>query len=113
MHRLRIRLFLSLFLGVILFNKPGIAAEVLTGNSAEGKALVELLCSRCHGTEEDTESPFVSAPVLRELSTRWPLEHLAEALAEGITVGHPAMPAFEFSSREIDDIIAYLETLKP
>ena len=113
MLTIRIQLFLSIFLCVILFTKPGFAAEVFLGNSADGKALVEQLCSRCHGTQEDTESPFVSAPILRDLATRWPLERLAEALAEGITVGHPAMPAFEFSSREIDDIIAYLEMLKP
>lgn len=106
----------SLFLSLFFFALPQIsnvsAAEVFVGDAVEGKALVEELCSRCHGTQTDTESPFVSAPLLLDLANRWPLESLSEALAEGITVGHPAMPAFEFTPREISDILAYLETLQ-
>ncbi|MEH6547358.1 MAG: cytochrome c [Sneathiella sp.] len=89
-----------------------IAAEVFLGDAVEGKTLVESLCSRCHGTQTDTESPFISAPLLIELANKWPLDSLSEAFAEGITVGHPAMPAFEFTSREIEDLLEYLETLQ-
>ncbi|PHQ68337.1 MAG: cytochrome C [Sneathiella sp.] len=109
----RTGLFLSVALFSVQIAEATLAADVFRGNPDDGKALVEQLCSRCHGTSEDTESPFVSAPLLRELATRWPLENLGEALAEGISVGHPAMPEFEFSSREIDDLLTYLNTLKP
>ena len=36
------------------------------------------------------------APPFRLLPQRYPVEHLAEALAEGIVTGHPAMPQFKF-----------------
>jgi cytochrome c len=109
---LRASLFLSLFVFTLPTTDDLSAAEVFLGDAVEGRALVEELCSRCHGTQTDTESPFVSAPLLLDLANRWELESLSEALAEGITVGHPAMPAFEFTPREIDDILAYLQTLQ-
>jgi mono/diheme cytochrome c family protein len=42
----------------------------------------------------------------------WPLESLDEALAEGITVGHPDMPEFVLEPDEIAALIAYLESLE-
>lgn len=43
---------------------------------------------------------------------RYPVEHLAEALAEGLVTGHPGKPAFRFDAREVDDIIEYLKSLE-
>ena len=34
------------------------------------------------------------APPFRDLPKRYPVENLAEALAEGIVTGHPARPRF-------------------
>lgn len=53
------------------------------------------------------------APPLRELSQRYPIETLAEALAEGIVVGHPAMPSFTFHPREIEALLSYIDSLGP
>lgn len=52
------------------------------------------------------------APAFRDLSRRYPIENLAEALAEGIVVGHPLMPQFSFSRREIDALLTYIQDLK-
>jgi mono/diheme cytochrome c family protein len=52
------------------------------------------------------------APAFRELSKRYPIEALEEALAEGIVVGHPAMPRFTFEPREIAALLAYIASLK-
>jgi hypothetical protein len=57
------------------------------------------------------ESPMALAPPFRELPKRYPVEHLAEALAEGIVVGHPAMPEFTFAPPEIDALLSYLQGL--
>jgi hypothetical protein len=38
--------------------------------------------------------------------------NLEEALAEGISVGHPAMPQFQFSPEDADALIAYLESIQ-
>jgi hypothetical protein len=52
------------------------------------------------------------APPFRDLSKRYPIEALGEALAKGIVVGHPAMPRFTFEPREIDALLAYIARLK-
>jgi mono/diheme cytochrome c family protein len=53
------------------------------------------------------------APPFRDLSKRYPVEFLAEALAEGIVTGHPAMPRFTFEPREIDALLTYMGSLGP
>jgi mono/diheme cytochrome c family protein len=52
------------------------------------------------------------APPFRTLSERYPVTALEEAFAEGILVGHPAMPEFRFEPHEIDAIIAYLQSVQ-
>jgi hypothetical protein len=52
------------------------------------------------------------APPFRDVSKRYPIEALGGALAEGIVVGHPAMPHFTFEPREIDALLAYIASLK-
>jgi len=83
-----------------------------TGDVDAGRRFVEMHCARCHAIGREGDSPFREAPPFRDLHHRWNTEFLAEALAEGIVVGHPAMPAFELNPREIDDVLAYLATLR-
>lgn len=79
----------------------------------EGRALVEANCAVCHATGRKGASPNREAPPFRRLSARYPVEQLQEALAEGILVGHPAMPTFEFSEDQADAIIAYIRSIQP
>lgn len=76
-----------------------------------GRVLAEEYCARCHAVGMDSASPHEEAPPFRDVVQQWPPAHLAEALAEGIVVGHPEMPEFTFSESEIDALIAYLESL--
>jgi len=78
---------------------------------ARGRALVEANCARCHAIGPEGSSPHPDAPEFRGLSQRYPIESLAEALAEGISTGHPDMPEFVATPEQIDAIIAYLATL--
>lgn len=79
----------------------------------KGRQLAERLCSRCHAIGPEGDSPFEPAPPFRTLVAKWPdTEVLAEALAEGIDVGHPAMPEFVLQPKEIGELLSYLETLK-
>ena len=55
---------------------------------------------------------MAAAPPFRTLHHRYPVEDLAEALAEGIMTAHPAMPQFKLGVTEIDDLIAYLKSLE-
>jgi mono/diheme cytochrome c family protein len=58
------------------------------------------------------ESPLPIAPPFRALHTRYPVEDLADSLAEGIVTGHPTMPEFRLDIAQINDLIAYLRTLE-
>jgi len=77
-----------------------------------GFVFVETNCSRCHAVGRFGDSPLVIAPPFRTLHERYPVEQLAEALAEGIVVGHPTMPQFTLDPAQIDDVITYLKTLE-
>lgn len=79
---------------------------------AAGRALVETRCVGCHAVGVEGESRLAEAPPLRRLSESYPVTALEEAFAEGILVGHPAMPEFHFSPEEIDAIVAYLESIQ-
>ncbi|MBI1384636.1 MAG: c-type cytochrome [Rhizobiales bacterium] len=76
-----------------------------------GRLLVEERCARCHAVGRDGASPFPEAPPFHEIVARYPVEGLAEAFAEGITVGHPAMPEFVLPPEEITDLLTYLDDL--
>jgi len=66
-------------------------------------------CAHCHSIGLTGTSPHPDTPLFRTLSRRYPIEGLAEALAEGLSVGNPEMPEFVF---EADDVRAILADLK-
>ena len=68
-------------------------------------------CSRCHAVTMTDRSLHPDAPAFRSLSRRYPIEALAEALAEGISTGHPDMPEFVATPEQIEAIIAYIKSL--
>ncbi|MER9371116.1 cytochrome c [Mesorhizobium sp. M0491] len=84
-------------------------ADALTDH---GKALVELNCARCHAVGKTDKSTHPDAPAFRTLSKRYPITDLEEALAEGISTGHPDMPQWVASPDQIDAIIAYISSLQ-
>ena len=87
------------------------SAAAQTSPALRGEAIAKRLCARCHATGLTDDSPVGRAPAFRDLSKRYPLEHLAEALAEGIVAGHSGMPQFSFEPREIEALLSYLRSL--
>ena len=69
-------------------------------------------CARCHSIDKVTPSPLKIAPPFRTLHKRYPIETIAEALAEGIQTGHPTMPEFQLDPDQIHDLLSYLKTLE-
>jgi len=86
--------------------------EALADSVARGHELVVNDCSMCHAVEPTGASPNPLSPPFRELHKRYPVEDLAEALAEGIMVGHPVMPQFKFGQADVADIIHYLQSVQ-
>ena len=79
---------------------------------AEGRAIAETLCAPCHAIEGAGPGPNPDAPLFSQFHRRWPVEALAEAMAEGLTVGHGPMPDFVFDQDQIDDLLAYLGSVQ-
>ena len=81
------------------------------GSIERGRALAERLCARCHAINGAGPSPVAQAPSFSTLERKWLVEYLAEALAEGIATGHgpTQIPAFDFTTEEIDDLLAFLK----
>lgn len=88
------------------------AAGSTMSPQARGHAIAKAHCARCHAIERTGASPLGLAPPFRVLPQRYPVQYLAEALAEGIVTGHPAMPEFTFEPEEIGSLLAYIESLK-
>jgi len=84
------------------------------GAVARGRAIVVRDCSGCHAISGPGPSSVADAPAFSRLSRRYPVEFLAEALAEGIMVNHPTvgMPVFRYAPEDIDAILAYLESVQ-
>ena len=72
-----------------------LVASAVSANAAEktlidqGEVLVRENCSRCHAIGKEGDSPHKEAPPFRTLAKNYPIEGLAESLAEGIVSGHP------------------------
>lgn len=77
-----------------------------------GKELVTRNCASCHAIDRSGASPLKQAPPFRVVVRRYPPTALEEALAEGISTGHPEMPEFVFKTPQIAAIVAYLNSLR-
>jgi mono/diheme cytochrome c family protein len=102
------RILLSLALALMTLT-PAAAASP---DQQRGKTFALNNCARCHSIDKVTQSPLKIAPPFRTLHERYPIETIAEALAEGIVTGHPSMPQFQLDPDQIHDLLAYLKTLE-
>jgi cytochrome c len=81
----------------------------------QGRLFAQRHCATCHAIGRIGASPYAPAPPFRTLHERYAVEVLAEALAEGIVVGHTGtrqMPRFVLTPAEIDNLLAYLVSLE-
>ena len=88
---------------------PAVAASP---DQQRGKTFALNNCARCHAIDRVGQSPLKIAPPFRTLHKRYPIETLAESLAEGIQTGHPTMPEFQLDPDQIHDLLSYLKTLE-
>lgn len=87
-------------------------ASAQEASEARGEALLERHCAMCHAIGRSGASPHAEAPPFRVLGRRYPLRSLEEALGEGLLTGHPEMPEFVFSPRDVGAIIRYMESVQ-
>jgi len=82
------------------------------GPVERGQSIAVQNCSGCHAIGRTGDSRAPEAPPFRTLSQNYRLDALEEAFAEGISVGHPAMPEFAFPPEDVDALVAYLQTIQ-
>ena len=119
--RLRGRVFAArralsfiVMLGIASFSISTVA-RAADGDPKRGHAIAKKYCSPCHAVEaKQKKSPVADAPPFSTFASKWPLEDIEEALAEGIMVGHEGvqMPVFELDPPSIEDLIAYLRSIQ-
>ena len=78
-----------------------------------GKQIAEQQCMRCHAIGRHDDSALPAAAPLRTLASKWPLDVLDEAFAEGIVTGHADMPEFRFQPGQINDLLGYIQSISP
>jgi len=112
----RMTLRLALLIAAMVGAQAVSAASAPSSPEIErGRAFAQRHCGTCHAVGHSGASPYAPAPPFRTLHERYDVEALAEALAEGIVVGHGGarqMPQFALSPAEIDDLLAYLKSLE-
>lgn len=104
----------AIFAAAMIAAPALVASPVLAQSPSEQRGLnfVRANCARCHAIDKVSESPLKIAPPFRTLHTRYPIESLQEAFAEGIQTGHQNMPEFRLAPDQIGDVIAYFKTLE-
>jgi cytochrome c len=104
---------LSCLVGLLTMSMlPPALAQEGASPAARGESLLTTNCGRCHAVGRTGASPHPAAPPFRTLSRKYKIEGLSEALAEGLSTGHPDMPEFVFAPEEVGAIIDYLQSIQ-
>ena len=98
-------------LSVLLLATLSAAAANAADRSAQGKAILQEHCARCHAIESAGASPLKSAPPMREIYGRYATRELQQELSEGLVSKHKEMPQISFSDEDVAAILAYLYDL--
>jgi len=78
---------------------------------ATGESLAGQWCVQCHGIRADRLSPNLAAPTFPELAAEPSItEYSLRALLRS---PHETMPHITFTPDQLDDIVAYIMSLKP
>jgi mono/diheme cytochrome c family protein len=115
MARVGLAVFMAASLGACETLEPPDDAVGGPGDANRGRAMVEIHCASCHAIDHGAQSPYDGAPTFPAIVARGDVDNYAEAFAEGIVVPHKGqvvMPEFVLKPREIEDLLAYMKSLR-
>ncbi|MDB5420194.1 MAG: hypothetical protein JWR59_141 [Brevundimonas sp.] len=98
--------------GPVATELPSLAAAMDAEAASRGRAIAIIGCASCHAIDATGASALAAAPPFRDVVHRRSLDDLETAFATGLVTTHPAMPPYVFRASEIDDLIAYFDTLR-
>lgn len=103
------RLRSGLAVALALSSGAVVAQEI--GDKDKGLAYARKNCTECHEVEKEKRvSPFSDVPSFQDAADSEGMSH--RALAVWLKSSHPNMPNFIIPADDIDDIIAYIMSLR-
>lgn len=94
----------SLFSGLVLFSAGALGAE-----ASKGQKIAEAWCVSCH-TVPGGAAARDSAPPFELIARNRAFDR--DRLLQILSDPHPPMPKIHLSRRQLDDIIAYIHSLR-
>lgn len=105
-----LRLFAVCFTGTLAVLSASTLAQEL-GSPVRGQNIAETICSECHAVQKGaTRSANANAPTFQTLAKTPGMN--AMAFRVWLRSSHKQMPNIILKNEEVDDVIAYVQTLK-
>ena len=104
------RLCLSVLVVVFGVVSLGAFEASAAGSAAVGKVLATTWCSSCHLVSAEQQTATTEAPPFESVARR--SEDEIAALALFLADPHPPMPQMSLTRQEIQDLLAYIASLK-
>jgi len=102
-------LVLPVVASVLLFAGAFAGSAHAAGDAAQGHTLAKTWCSGCHAVEPGGVQRDAPAPPFSIIAAHD--DQRPERLRAFLTSPHPPMPNLNLSRSEIDDVIAYIQSL--
>ena len=94
----------------VLFCGMASPAHTQTADAAAGEAYAEKVCAPCHAIHRTGLSPEPTAPPFRTVAATPGMTETA--LRVWLSTSHPTMPNIVVEPQDMDNVIAYISTLK-
>jgi len=98
--------------GLVRLSAASNLAEQSTKRAAQGEAIAKNSCARCHAIGPKGSSPNKDAPSFRDIHANHPILALRQPITRAIATPHDKMPKLPLSDAEVDQIIAYINSLQ-
>ena len=102
------RIFFPILL--LLFGGMASPAQTQTADPAAGEAYTEKVCAKCHAIHPSGLSPELTAPPFKDVANTPGMTDTA--LRVWLSTSHPTMPNIVIEPQDMDNVIAYILTLK-
>ena len=98
-------------LPLVLLSAAGLAGSALAqGNAETGAVIAERWCASCHLVSPDQTAAVADVPSFASIAQRTDSE--IEALEGFLADPHPPMPDMSLTRNEINDLLAYIRSLR-
>ena len=105
------RAFAGFAAGLAMAAGVALAQPVGDGDAAQGRQTAERLCTSCHVSDSSSSATVpAGVPTLRTIANK--PDQTAERIAGMLIDPHPPMPNTRVTREEINDLVAYLQSLR-